>query len=44
VTAGAFYWLRPPVGLVGAGLFNLLSGEGGAHAEGGALLGVALKL
>lgn len=44
LTAGAFYWFMPPVGLLGAGVFNVLSSAEGAHVEGGLVLGVALQL
>lgn len=44
LTVGAFYWFMPPVGLLGAGVFNVLSSAEGAHVEGGLVLGVALQL
>jgi hypothetical protein len=44
LTAGAFYWFMPPMGLLGAGVFNVLSSGEGAHVEGGLVLGVALQL
>ena len=44
VVGGACLWLLPPFGVLAQGVFNVLSAGGGAHAEGGARVGIAVHL
>jgi hypothetical protein len=43
VVGGAYYWLMPSYGAMAEGVFNLLSSAEGAHVEGGAIAGVAVR-